>query len=393
MVCLYFAAFIFFSTTVGAAIVVWAIARFYLSGENLERFDQPRTEPLNGGREPSAELTEVEAGLREMQRKGRSVSRWQRLQRLRQSMEEMGGDVPDDVAITPVDSGGVPAEWVVAPAADPQCRLLYIHGGAFIAGSPRSHRRITRELSIRARAAVLAIDYRLMPEHRRLDSLADCQQAYRWMLENGPGSPGPAARLLVAGDSAGGNLALALAACIRDQGLRQPDGCIALSPGVDSAFSSPSLRGNADRDLMLGPMIKLFLRFPRTMLLWSTWANYRINPSDPRVSPVFGDLGGLPPMLIHASESEVLIDDARRYANKARAAGSAVQLETWHSMPHVWHIFIGRLPEARDAFDRIESFVNNGQVAASRSRGGRRRPRADAALRPDHRDENARPIA
>jgi monoterpene epsilon-lactone hydrolase len=212
-------------------------------------------------------------------------------------------------------------------------------------------------MSRKARAAVLVIDYRLMPEHTRRDGIEDCQAAYRWILDNGPdGERGPPQTLFVAGDSAGGNLTLMLIAWARDQGLRPADGAVALSPATDSTMASPSLRRNAATDAMLGPLFAPMTRIPRTVLLLFSWLNARINPSDPVVSPLYGDLSRLPPTLIHASESEMLIDDARRYTNKAAAAGAAVTLQTWEGMVHVWHAFVMTLPEAQHAFDEIGEF-------------------------------------
>jgi len=251
----------------------------------------------------------------------------------------------------------VPAEWVLAPNADSSRRLLYIHGGAFALGSPKSHRRLTSKFSEIANAAVLAIDYRLMPEHPRKAGIEDCRTAYRWMLENGPGGPGPATAIFVAGDSAGGNLTLSLIAWVRDQGLRAPNAAVALSPITDSTFGSPSLRTNLATDYMLGPMFKALTRVPRILLLWGTWLLSRLRPNDPVVSPVFGDLSGLPPLLVQASEAEMLVDDCRRYVNKAAAAGSPVTLQTWSHMVHVWQIFYPELEEGREAIEEIRKFL------------------------------------
>ena len=160
------------------------------------------------------------------------------------------------VRIIPADAGGVPAEWVLAPNADPQRRLLYIHGGAWTMGSPTSHRRLTAKFSEVANAAVLAIDYRLMPEHPRLAGIEDCRTAWRWMLDHGPDGAAPASAMFVAGDSAGGNLTLSLIAWVRDQGLRAPNAAVALSPATDATLGSPSLKGNLDTDPDAGAAVQ-----------------------------------------------------------------------------------------------------------------------------------------
>jgi epsilon-lactone hydrolase len=293
------------------------------------------------------------------QRKGR-----ERLAHLRDAMDAMGAEADlSDVIIRPVVAGR-PAEWVIPAEGPASGRLLYLHGGAFTMGSPLSHRPITTELARRTGLAVLAVDYRLMPEHARADGIEDARDAYRWMLANGPGTAEPPAPpIFVAGDSAGGNLTLMLVAWIRDQmrsgaaGLRQVDGAIALSPLTDATFASPSIRGNAEKDAMLGPMARLLNRMPRSLLLWSTWLSSRIPPNDTRLSPVYCDLSGLPPILIQASEDEILVDDARRYANKAHAADSPVELQTWRGMVHVWQAFGPNLPETGQAFAAMEDFI------------------------------------
>lgn len=355
---------------IGAIVLLlWAVARFYLRGEDLSRFDAAVAPPVGGDREPSAEHHDVVELLASFGQIG--GSRGDRLNALREAMDAMGDDADlDGITITPVVAGGVPCEWVVAEGADADRRLLYLHGGAFTMGSPKSHRAITTKFSRLASVSVLAVDYRLVPENRRLDCLTDCQTAYRWILENGPDGPGVPRTLFVAGDSAGGNLTLTVIAWARDEGLRPADGAVALSPATDASFSSPSLLANVATDHMLGPAFGRITRLPRWLLSWFSWITNRAHPCDPRVSPVHGDLSNLPPTLIHASEAEMLLDDARRYVNKAREAGSEATLETWHHMLHVWHAFEQRLPEAREAFEHIGRFLElverQPEVAAER---------------------------
>ncbi|MCB1686614.1 MAG: alpha/beta hydrolase, partial [Pseudomonadales bacterium] len=343
---------------VRVAVMVWAIARFYLRGAALSAYDRTPPAAVGGFREPSAEHHEVVELLKGFASAGAGVSSRDRLKTMRDTMDAMGDDADlEGVQVTRVDTDGVPGEWVLAEGADPNRRLLYLHGGAFTMGSPRSHRPITTTLSRIAGASVLAVDYRLMPEHRRLDCLTDCQRAYRWILENGPQGKRALETLFVAGDSAGGNLTLAVIAWARDSGLRPAEAAVALSPATDATFTSPSLASNVATDHMLGPMFGRITRLPRVGALWFSWFAYRVRPSDPRVSPVFGDLSNLPPTLVHASEAEMLLDDARRYVNKANAAGSEATLETWHHMLHVWHAFEQKLPEAREAFEHIGRFL------------------------------------
>jgi acetyl esterase/lipase len=206
-------------------------------------------------------------------------------------------------------------------------------------------------------AAVLAIDYRLMPENRRGDGIADCRTAYRWILENGPDGVGPPAHLVVSGDSAGGNLSLSLVAWARDAGLRAADAVVAFSPSVDGTYSSPSIRNNVSSDIMLGPLFGPLLKIPQAIRAWLYLLEFRFNPANPVVSPVLGDLANLPPTLIQVSEVEMLLDDARRYVRKARAAGSPAVAQSWPYMLHVWQIFYPEMPEAEQAMREVQLYL------------------------------------
>ncbi|MFV0277492.1 MAG: alpha/beta hydrolase, partial [Parahaliea sp.] len=239
----------------------------------------------------------------------------------------------------------------------PQRRLLYIHGGAWLAGSPVSHRSVTDKLARLTGCAVFSLDYRLMPENSRRDGIEDCREAYRWIRHHGPGGESEAVFVAVAGDSAGGNLTLSLVAWIRDVGLPQVNAAVALSPATDGALDAPSLVQNLPTDPMIGPNFGYLTRIPRPLLWWSNWLTTRYMPSDPTVSPVRGDLGGLPPILLQVSEAEMLLDDSRRYALRAQQAGSPVELQSWPHMVHVWQIFNPELPEAEEALVRVAQFL------------------------------------
>lgn len=337
--------------------IIFLITVLHLRGADLSQFDSPPGESFDAGHEPSNEHDQVVASLDVGVGPVQRASRSKRLGLMREYMDSISQGLELSASFTPVDVAGIPAEWVIAPGADSSRRVLYIHGGAFVMGSPLSHRNITNRFSEISGAAVLAIDYRLMPEHRRLAGVEDCRNAYRWILENGPGGPEPLKRLYVAGDSAGGNLTLSLIAWVRDQSLRQPDAAVALSPATDTTFGSPSLKQNLDTDTMLGPMFKGLARVPRPIIWWISWWQNRMTPKNPVVSPIFGDLSGLPPTLVHGSEAEVLFDDCRRYVNRAAAAGSPARFQSWGHVVHVWHMFYPQLTEARQAWDEIGKFM------------------------------------
>lgn len=353
----------------GVVVVVvvglWAVAVLWLRGETLRGLDQPTGERFAHGDAPGPELQAVLARMSGLSSTLKAVPMRERNAVLRKIMDEMFADRVLDARFVPVDAGGVSAEWVLAPGADPARRLLYIHGGAFVMGSPKSHRTLTSRLSALTGGAVLAIDYRLMPEHPRQAGIDDCRAAYRWLLDHGPDGLLPARALFVAGDSAGGNLTLSLLNWVRDAGHRAPDAAVALSPLTDATMSSPSMRDNIATDPMLGPAFGPMARLPQWVLLWVSWLQTRIRPCDPLVSPLRGDLSRLPPVLVQASAVEMLFDDSRRYVNRAQAAGSPVRLQVWAHMVHVWQLFNPELPEAREALAEIGRFLH---AAAPRTR-------------------------
>lgn len=344
-----------------AGMALWFVGARFLRGADLSAFDSAidagHEQRFSTGEQPNAEHQAVITSLKAINKALRGVAPAERLARLRNHMDHLFDDQPFAAEFTPVDAGGVPAEWVLAPGADSKQRTLYIHGGAFIFGSPRSHRVITSKFSEITGGAVLAIDYRLMPEHRRMAGIEDCRTVYRWLLESGPNGGEPASVIYVAGDSAGGNLALSLSVWVRDMGLRAPDAVVALSPATDASLSSPSIKANLATDAMLAQLFRPVLKIPRSLLMWSILIQTRMSPRNPLLSPVQGDLSGLPPILIQASDAEMLLDDSRRYVNKALAAGTPARLQTWSHVVHAWHLFYPSLTEARQAFDEIRKFL------------------------------------
>jgi acetyl esterase/lipase len=345
---------------------------FHLRGQDLSPYDLPAGQSFDMGHEPSDEhdavVASFDVGIGPVRRAPRS----QRLALMREYMDSISQSQDFHASITPVVAAGVSAEWVLAPGVNTARRVLYIHGGSFVMGSPTSHRNITCKFSQVADAAVLAIDYRLMPENPRMAGIEDCRMTYEWMLQNGPQGPGQADKVYVGGDSAGGNLTLTLIAWVRDQKagdkkLQQPDAVVALSPVTDSTFGSPSLKHNMETDAMLGPLFKGLARVPLPLLWWFVWFQNRISPRNPLLSPAFGDLSGLPPTLVHASEAELLFDDARRYVNRAAAAGSPAKLQSWAHMVHVWHMFYPQLTEARSAWDEIGKFIEEADSISARA--------------------------
>jgi len=353
---------------VGAILVglVLALLAFMFTRDSLSKYDLPE-----GRRFSPADATAVAASaaaVKALNKRLRGASGplekmpWkQRILAMRETMDSFFSNSDIASQIIPVDAAGVPAEWVVAPGADSSRRFLYIHGGAFMAGSPKGYRVLTDKLSAITNSAVLAIDYRLMPENTRLACVEDCRTSYDWMLENGPQGPDadtlefPTA-VFVAGDSAGGNLTLVLLAWARDNQRRAPNAALALSPVTDSRYISPSIRGNLNSDVILKPLAKRLAWVPGFMIGIAARFMAGHRASDPVVSPLLGDLAGLPPLLVLASDCEILRDDGRRYVNKAVEAGTDATLMLWDNVPHVWPIFYPDLPEAAEALEQVDGF-------------------------------------
>lgn len=335
-----------------ALIIVVTLLLFRV--EDLSHLDR-QDHPVREG-SPSDAHQEVLGRIRELGNSSRGLRGKARLTALREHMDGLSDGLQLDSEFRNND---IPrGEWVVAPVVDTRRRVLYIHGGAWAAGSPRSHRAITDRFAHLANAAVFAVDYRLMPENRYMDGVRDCRKAYAWMLKNGPDGPGEATFVVVAGDSAGGSHTLGLLAWVRDNGLRQADAAVALSPSTDLTLTAPSNRDNIRTDPLLGPAFGGLSKIPLPVIWWATFAAFRVSPASAVASPVRGDLRNLPPILIHASDTEMLLDNARRYTAKAQAEGSPVVLHTWPGMVHVWHIFVPLLPEAEEAFEDIREFLD-----------------------------------
>ncbi len=191
-----------------------------------------------------------------------------------------------------------------------------------------------------------------------MKSVKDSQQAYNWILENGPSGHENASFLLIAGDSAGGNLALMLSSWSKKGASIRPDGVIGFSPSTDSTLSSPTIKRNRHTDKMLGEGLGLLLKLPKALRMWVGLFTMRVNPANKLVSPVFGDLSDLPPTLIHASTSEMLLGESMRYTNKAIAAGSQVKLQIWKDQIHDWHLFNMHTGSAKQAWDHVKQFID-----------------------------------
>jgi acetyl esterase/lipase len=261
--------------------------------------------------------------------------------------------VPAGLRMELAELGGLKAEWMIpddlAPASSPV--LLYFHGGGYVVGSALSHRHITGQLALASKTCVLSVDYALAPEQPFPAAVTDGVKAYRWLLDRGHA---PTA-IALGGDSAGGGLAAATLIAARDQGLPMPAGAVLISPWSDLTCNTETYVSRAAAD----PMIT-----PEGIRVMASAYLAGADPRNPLASPNFADLKGLPPLLIHVGDNEVLLDDARMLAKRATDAGVDVRLEVWDRMFHVWHAFYQMLAEGEQAIDDLGAFLRDRFVKA-----------------------------
>jgi len=267
-------------------------------------------------------------------------------QRLRTRNENAGSfaRAHRDVQVVEVTANGVHAEWLIPTGAPKDRVLLYIHGGAWFLGSTRIYRGFVSNFAFASGVRALTIDYRLAPENPFPAGLDDCLSAYEWLLQSGIAAD----KIVVGGDSAGGNLALALLVALRDTGRPLPAAAVTLSPATDLAMTGKSSKTRLHLDPYFSNMV------PNTII-----PDYITDhdPCNPLISPLYADLHGLPPLLMHVGDHEMLLDDTLRFASQARAAGVEVEMAVWPQMFHVFQMFAPFLPEARAANKQIAEFI------------------------------------
>lgn len=267
------------------------------------------------------------------------------IEELRTKQEETAKrlQMPKDILNQPVTAGGVKAEWVHPREAPKELVLLYLHGGSYVMGSCNTHRALTAHVARACGMRGLLLNYRLAPEHPFPAAVEDAVAAYRWLLQNCI----EAGNIVIAGDSAGGGLALAALISLRDAGYPLPAAAVCITPWTDLAGTGESLKSRAKTD-------------PYVTLQSLSLGRHYVGDNDPRlalISPLYADLRGLPPLLIQAGDYDMLLNDATRLAELAKAAGVDVTLEVWDKMWHVFHHHAPKLPEAQRAIDEIGVFV------------------------------------
>jgi epsilon-lactone hydrolase len=285
----------------------------------------------------------------------------------RSRIERMLTSLNGDVKVTTFQVGGGEAEAFEIAGIEPERTVLHIPGGGFIMHAMQAHRQLAARLARLARARVVLVHYRLAPENPFPAGLDDCVAAYRHLVESGTDP----ANLSLLGDSAGGCLALSTLLRLRMEGLPQPSSAVLISPVTDLSYSGASRNYNRWFDPSLtndddNIMAELYLRDTPV--------------EHPLVSPLFGDLSGLAPLLIQVGSVETLLDDSLRVAAKVRSQGGECECEVWHEMPHDWVLF-GMLPEAKKALSHVAAFISRHAKA----------PRSTASVMPDaHRATESR---
>ncbi|MCW3041568.1 MAG: mlhB [Solirubrobacterales bacterium] len=257
-----------------------------------------------------------------------------------------GLGLADDARVEPVDAGGVPALWVSAPGASADRAILHLHSGGFVMGSAEDYRDFAYRLSAAAGARVLALDYRLAPEHPFPAALDDALAGYRWLVDQlGPGC------VAVTGDSAGGGLAVSLLLALREAGDEQPPAAAVISPLTDLGATGETLTTMTDDPLNPAALIPM---------MGGAYLAGKDPAQTPLASPHYGELHDLAPLLVVVGGAEGLLDDARRLAAKIEAAGGDVELHVVEDMPHIHTLFASLLPEGVDSIERVARFVREG---------------------------------
>ena len=259
----------------------------------------------------------------------------------RRDWEALHAAGPDIPAAIPVSTGGVDAAWIAPPGARADRAILFFHGGGFMLGSIESHRALAAGIGASAGCRVLSVAYRLVPEHRFPAPVEDALAAHDWLCASGFAPE----RIGVAGDSAGGNVALALLLSLKARGDRLPAAAALLSPLTDmeAAGESYETRATADPFHQRG-MIKAVA---------AAYLGPGGNPRDPLASPLHADLAGLPPLLVQVGDRETVLSDSTEIARRASLAGVDARVEVWPGMFHVFQLYAAELPEAREAVARI----------------------------------------
>jgi epsilon-lactone hydrolase len=252
--------------------------------------------------------------------------------------------VPKGVEIEKIDIDGILAVWIRPSNVDSDKVVLHLHGGGYVTGGIDSHQIMCIPMAQSLQLNMLLPEYRLAPEHPFPAALDGALKVYRWLLAQGY-KPGD---IILSGDSAGGGLSVATVLALRDAAVPLPAAVVCMSPWTDLTLKGQSYITQAETEVML-----------KTDVLreWALCYTDEANLGNPLISPVYADFHGFPPLLIQVGSEEILLDDARLLAEKAKADGVDVTLKVWDGLWHVWHALGNLIPESRQAFEEIGGFI------------------------------------
>lgn len=296
---------------------------------------------------PSAESQAVRQMLTQLRAKAESGEPAS-IEQQRRDLDAMSNlsPVAEDVSVEQTTIAGRPAEWLSAPGAMADRVFLYLHGGAYYMGSCTSHRDLAARLSRACGMRALVVEYRLAPEHPYPAAIEDAVAAYRALVDSGYAP----SQIVIGGDSAGGGLTVATLLSLRDAGDVLPRAAVLLSPWTDLEGTGESMETRSAHDPWLSAE---GVRAITGLYIGD------LDPRTPLVSPIYADLHGLPPTLVHVGHDEVLLDDSRRLVDRLQVAGVDVTFKIWEGMWHVFQSFASQVPEGRQAIDEIGDFVKS----------------------------------
>ena len=277
----------------------------------------------------------------------REVETKKRVTDQRETLEHMANMIklPEDVEVNKVTIEGIDATWLKTPRSNDNHVVLYLHGGGYVTGSFNSHKDLVYRLSKESKCRIITIEYGLAPEHPYPKGLNDVVTIYKWLISEGKIKPN---KLIIAGDSAGGGLTLVTLLKLRDLGISLPSAGVCLSPWTDLTFTGESYHDRNIND----PGITLDeLMFDARLYLGDN------DPENPYISPVYGDLSGLPPLLIHVGTAEKLLNDSTRIYDTAKEAGTDITLKIWQDMIHVFQAYAVLISEGQESIVEIGNFI------------------------------------
>lgn len=264
-------------------------------------------------------------------------------QRSRQERSARFFKLPKQIRIEPITLDGISSEWIESPDSTVGT-ILYLHGGAYALGSTNTHRELVARLVTATKCSALAVNYRLAPENPFPAALNDALNAYRWILAKGIDPM----RIMIAGDSAGGGLAIAVLLALREKGFPLPAGAFCFSPWLDLTLSGDSVKNNEKLDPILSSSV---------LKVYADYYRSGKNAADPLISPLFADPSNLPPIFLQSGKNEILLDDSARFCQKAEQAGVDATLATWDDMFHVFQL-IPFIPETQRSIELVSAFIS-----------------------------------